>query len=83
MGAARRRPPAFGDGRSIADAEATYLPPCDPSKILCIHLNYDSRRVEFKAPMLDTPTYFQKPCTALNSHRGSLCASGRHQVPQL
>jgi 5-oxopent-3-ene-1,2,5-tricarboxylate decarboxylase/2-hydroxyhepta-2,4-diene-1,7-dioate isomerase len=62
----------FGDGRSIADAEATYLPPCDPSKILCIHLNYDSRRVEFKAPMLDTPTYFQKPCTALNSHRGSL-----------
>ena len=73
----------FGDGRSIADAEATYLPPCDPSKILCIHLNYDSRRVEFKAPMLDTPTYFQKPCTALNSHRGSLCASGRHQVPQL
>ena len=63
----------FGDGRSIADGEATYLPPCDPSKILCIHLNYDSRRVEFKAPMLDTPTYFQKPTTALNSHRGSLC----------
>ncbi|HLI81635.1 MAG TPA: fumarylacetoacetate hydrolase family protein [Candidatus Binataceae bacterium] len=62
----------LGDGRSIADAEATYLPPCDPTKILCIHLNYDSRRVEFKAPMLDTPTYFQKPCTALNSHRGSL-----------
>ena len=63
----------FGDGRSIADAEATYLPPCDPTKISCIHLNYDSRRIEFKAPMLDTPTYFQKPTTALNSHRGSLC----------
>ena len=38
----------LGDGRNIADAEATYLPPCDPTKILCIHLNYDSRRVEFK-----------------------------------
>jgi len=63
----------LGDGRTIAEAEATYLPPCDPTKILCIHLNYESRRVEFKAPTIETPTYFQKPTTALNSHRGSLC----------
>ncbi len=62
----------LGDSRSISDAEATYLPPCEPSKILCIHLNYESRRVEFRAPALETPTYFQKPLTALNSHRGSL-----------
>lgn len=62
----------LGDGRTIADAEATYLPPCEPSKILCIHLNYESRRVEFRAPAIETPTYFQKPVTALNSHRGSL-----------
>lgn len=60
------------DGRSVAEAEATYLPPCDPTKILCIHLNYDSRRIEFKAPALTTPTYFQKPTTALNVHRGKL-----------
>ena len=38
------------DGRRVAEATATYLPPCDPTKILCIHLNYDSRRVEFRAP---------------------------------
>ncbi|HUY26516.1 MAG TPA: fumarylacetoacetate hydrolase family protein [Candidatus Binataceae bacterium] len=62
----------LGDGRTIADAEAVYLPPCDPTKILCIHLNYESRRVEFRAPAIETPTYFQKPVTALNSHRGSL-----------
>lgn len=62
----------LGDGRTIADTEATYLPPCDPGKILCIHLNYESRRVEFRAPAIETPTYFQKPVTALNSHRGSL-----------
>ncbi|HVA78878.1 MAG TPA: fumarylacetoacetate hydrolase family protein [Candidatus Binataceae bacterium] len=62
----------LGDGRAIADAEAIYLPPCDPSKILCIHLNYESRRVEFRAPAIETPTYFQKPVTALNSHRGAL-----------
>jgi 5-oxopent-3-ene-1,2,5-tricarboxylate decarboxylase / 2-hydroxyhepta-2,4-diene-1,7-dioate isomerase len=60
------------DGRSIEESGATYLAPCDPTKILCIHLNYDSRRIEFKAPALTTPTYFQKPTTALNVHRGML-----------
>jgi 5-oxopent-3-ene-1,2,5-tricarboxylate decarboxylase/2-hydroxyhepta-2,4-diene-1,7-dioate isomerase len=69
----------LGDGRHLADSEAIYLPPCDPTKILCIHLNYDSRRVEFKAPMLETPTYFQKPVTALNSHRGVLCRPAGHK----
>jgi 5-oxopent-3-ene-1,2,5-tricarboxylate decarboxylase/2-hydroxyhepta-2,4-diene-1,7-dioate isomerase len=69
----------LGDGRVVAEAEATYLPPCDPSKILCIHLNYDSRRVEFRAPKLETPTYFQKPLTALNSHRGSLSRPASHK----
>jgi 5-oxopent-3-ene-1,2,5-tricarboxylate decarboxylase/2-hydroxyhepta-2,4-diene-1,7-dioate isomerase len=60
------------DGRRVAEATAVYLAPCDPTKIICIHLNYDSRRVEFRAPELTTPTYFQKPLTALNSHRGVL-----------
>lgn len=63
----------LGDGRSVPEAEAAYLPPCKPTKIICIHLNYDSRRVEFKAAPLVNPTYFQKPTTALNSHRGSVC----------
>jgi len=62
----------LGDGRRIAEASAIYLPPCDPTKIICIHLNYESRRVEFKAPPLTTPTYFQKPLTTLNSHRGKV-----------
>jgi 5-oxopent-3-ene-1,2,5-tricarboxylate decarboxylase/2-hydroxyhepta-2,4-diene-1,7-dioate isomerase len=63
---------ALGDGRRIAEASATYLPPCDPTKILCVHLNYQSRLDEFENPGIDTPTYFQKPLTALNSHRGVL-----------
>jgi 5-oxopent-3-ene-1,2,5-tricarboxylate decarboxylase/2-hydroxyhepta-2,4-diene-1,7-dioate isomerase len=62
----------LGDGRTVVEADAIYLPPCDPTKIICIHLNYESRRVEFQAPPLTTPTYFQKPNTALNSHRGKL-----------
>lgn len=63
----------LGDGRRVPERDASYLAPCDPTKILCIHLNYESRRVEFGAPALVTPTYFQKPTTALNAHRGALC----------
>jgi len=63
----------LGDGRRVREAEATYLAPCEPTKILCIHLNYESRRIEFRAPPLVTPTYFQKPVTALNALRGALC----------
>jgi 5-oxopent-3-ene-1,2,5-tricarboxylate decarboxylase/2-hydroxyhepta-2,4-diene-1,7-dioate isomerase len=62
----------LADGREVPEADATYLPPCQPTKIICIHLNYESRRLEFRAPTLVTPTYFQKPTTALNSHRGVL-----------
>ena len=62
----------LGDGRVVDEKSATYLPPCDPTKIICIHLNYESRRLEFNAPELVTHTYFQKPNTTLNSHRGVL-----------
>jgi 5-oxopent-3-ene-1,2,5-tricarboxylate decarboxylase/2-hydroxyhepta-2,4-diene-1,7-dioate isomerase len=60
----------LADGRRVDEIGATYLAPCHPTKILCIHLNYDSRRVEFRAKPLTTPTYFQKPLTTLNAHRG-------------
>ncbi len=63
----------LGDGRRVSAASATHLAPCEPTKILCIHLNYESRRIEFRAPELVTPTYFQKPNTALNAHGGELC----------
>ena len=72
MGEARGRSAAPGRWPRHPEADATYLPPCDPTKIICIHLNYESRRVEFHAPPLTTPTYFQKPLTTLNSHRGKL-----------
>jgi hypothetical protein len=69
----------LGDGRRVKEAAATYLAPCEPTKILCIHLNYESRRIEFRAPELVTPTYFQKPTTALNAHRGTLCRPANTQ----
>ena len=61
------------DGRSIAEAEATYAPPVDPTTIVCVHLNYRSRAVEFGLEISDGhPTYFMKPATSINSHRGEI-----------
>ena len=60
------------DGRRIAEAEAVHLPPSEPSKILCVHLNHVSRVKEFQIELTPTPTYFQKPTSSLNSHRGQV-----------
>jgi 5-oxopent-3-ene-1,2,5-tricarboxylate decarboxylase/2-hydroxyhepta-2,4-diene-1,7-dioate isomerase len=47
-----------------------HLPPCEPTKIVCIHLNYESRVKEFLAKLPAAPTYFHKPVSALNAHGG-------------
>ncbi len=47
-----------GDGRRIAEAEAIHLPPSEPSKILCVHLNHVSRVEEFQVSLPAAPTYF-------------------------
>lgn len=59
-----------GDGRTVASAAAVHLPPCTPSKIICVHLNYRSRVEEFMVSLGPAPTYFHKPTSALNAHRG-------------
>lgn len=59
-----------GDGRRVPAADAVHLPPCRPSKILCVHLNYRSRIEEFQSRPPATPTYFHKPTSALNAHGG-------------
>ncbi len=57
-----------GDGRRVAAADAVHLPPVEPTKIVCVHLNYASRVAEFMTKLPPAPTYFHKPVTALNSH---------------
>ncbi len=61
-----------GDGRAISIDEATHLPPTQPSKIICVHLNYASRTEEFMTKLPSAPTYFHKPITALNSHNAGI-----------
>lgn len=60
------------DGRTIAIADAVHLAPTEPTKIVCVHLNYQSRVDEFMTKLPATPTYFHKPITALNTHQGNI-----------
>jgi len=60
------------DGREVAIADAIHLPPVEPSKIIAVHLNYQSRTDEFMTKLPAAPTYFHKPITALNSHEAAV-----------
>jgi 5-oxopent-3-ene-1,2,5-tricarboxylate decarboxylase / 2-hydroxyhepta-2,4-diene-1,7-dioate isomerase len=60
------------DGRAVSIDEAVHLPPVEPTKILCCHLNHVSRVREFQIQLPPAPTYFHKPISALNSHRGEV-----------
>jgi len=61
-----------GDGRRVAADDAVHLSPVEPTKIVCVHLNYESRRAEFQASLGAAPTYFHKPISALNAHGGDV-----------
>ncbi|HVU70586.1 MAG TPA: fumarylacetoacetate hydrolase family protein [Ktedonobacteraceae bacterium] len=58
------------DGRVIAEAEARYLPPVVPGKIMGTHLSYRSRCIEYAMKRLpETPAFFLKPPSSLSYHR--------------
>jgi 5-oxopent-3-ene-1,2,5-tricarboxylate decarboxylase / 2-hydroxyhepta-2,4-diene-1,7-dioate isomerase len=60
-----------GGGR-VSEAKAGYLAPVEPTKILAVHLTYRSRVDEYAARTPPQPSYFVKPPTTLNGHRGIL-----------
>ncbi|MFI5048703.1 MAG: fumarylacetoacetate hydrolase family protein [Gaiellales bacterium] len=59
-------------GERIEEATASYLAPVQPSKIIATHLTYRSRVEEYAARTPPEPSYFMKPPTTLNGHRGAL-----------
>jgi len=61
-----------GDGREVAIADAIHLSPVVPTKVIAVHLNYRSRVEEFGTSLPAAPTYFQKPLSALNAHKGAV-----------
>ncbi len=71
------------DGREVGVEEAQHLPPSEPTKIIAVHLNYDSRTQEFMTRLPAAPTYFHKPITALNSHKGAVVRPAGLQVAEL
>jgi 5-oxopent-3-ene-1,2,5-tricarboxylate decarboxylase/2-hydroxyhepta-2,4-diene-1,7-dioate isomerase len=60
------------DGRVVAIADAIHIAPAEPTKIIAVHLNFDSRTQEFMTKLPAAPTYFHKPITALNTHKGAV-----------
>jgi len=65
------------DGREVGVHAAVHLPPVEPTKIICVHLNYASRVAEFQSRLPSAPTYFHKPITALNAHGGAVVRPDR------
>ncbi len=60
------------DGRRLPESDARYLAPVTPSKIIAVHLTYRSRVDEYAANTPPAPSYFMKPPTTLNGHRGTI-----------
>jgi len=58
------------DGRRIDAEAATHLPPVAPTKIIAVHLNYQSRVEELRTQRPPAPNYFLKPLSCLNAHKG-------------
>jgi 5-oxopent-3-ene-1,2,5-tricarboxylate decarboxylase/2-hydroxyhepta-2,4-diene-1,7-dioate isomerase len=56
-------------GGEIAEADAVYLAPVEPTKIFAVHLTYRSRVEEYAARTPPEPSYFVKPPSSLNGHR--------------
>jgi 5-oxopent-3-ene-1,2,5-tricarboxylate decarboxylase/2-hydroxyhepta-2,4-diene-1,7-dioate isomerase len=60
-------------GRELAEAEARYLAPVEPSKIVATHLTYRSRAEEYRMERLPSvPSYFLKPPSSVSAHRAQV-----------
>jgi len=59
-------------GDRLDEAGAHFLAPVEPTKIIATHLTYRSRVEEYAARTPPEPSYFMKPPTTLNGHRGEL-----------
>lgn len=67
------------DGRKLPLRRCRLLPPCDPTKIVCVGKNYQEHIDELRGMAdasgnPDAPTLFLKGPNALNAHQGELHA---------
>src|ERR687894_2527147 len=59
-------------GDRVPESDARYLAPAEIPKIIAVHLTYRSRVEEYAASTPPQQSYFLKPPTTLNGHRGVL-----------
>jgi 5-oxopent-3-ene-1,2,5-tricarboxylate decarboxylase / 2-hydroxyhepta-2,4-diene-1,7-dioate isomerase len=71
-GALRGDRVVLDDDGELPAVEATFLAPVEPTKIIATHLTYRSRVEEYRARVPAEPSYFMKPPSTLNGHRGLL-----------
>ncbi|USZ69815.1 fumarylacetoacetate hydrolase family protein (plasmid) [Halorussus salilacus] len=55
-------------GETYDETEVDVLPPCDPSKIVCVGLNYRDHAAEQDKDVPDRPLLFLKPPNTLSGH---------------
>lgn len=71
------KPPYNGpefDGRSFAWNDCVLLPPCEPTKVVCVGKNYVEHAREMGAEPPGFPVLFIKAPNTLNVHNGSVHA---------
>ena len=59
-------------GGQVPEATSVYLAPAEPTKVIAVHLTYRSRLEEYGARTPAEPSYFLKPPSTLNGHRGEI-----------
>ena len=52
--------------------EIRFLPPCSPTKIVAVGLNYRDHAAEMKKPIPEEPLLFMKPSTAVIGHEDKI-----------
>lgn len=66
---------------AIDDDSIDVLPPCEPSKIVCIGKNYADHAAEMDSEVPDRPMLFLKPPNAVASHGDTVAApAGKERI---
>ncbi len=70
-------------GRSYQLEEVTVLPPCEPSKLVCVGRNYAAHADELGEEVPDRPLLFLKPPSALSAHGATVTLpAGKERIDQ-
>ncbi|OPY30172.1 MAG: hypothetical protein A4E28_00418 [Methanocella sp. PtaU1.Bin125] len=68
-------------GREYEMDKITILPPCKPTKVVCVGLNYKDHAAEMNEKLPDEPVIFLKPASSVIGHGASIIYPPQsHQV---